>query len=177
MGKKVKITERQFNMIVESVFKEGYINEEQLDEGLKEWLMISAMLFPSLSKAGAINATKALNQSPIGKEMIMKAKEDVNKGDTYKMTQDKSEMEFNQIPTNNLEIYNLGKKIINKLSKEKLKNWVEIKHPKTGYPIEIELLLISKPDDLGDNDFKVIKEFIKWVKDNYNEDYKKIYEL
>lgn len=55
MGKKIKITEKQFNMIVESVIKEGYINEEQLDEGIKDFvaggLMALATLFGGKSMA------------------------------------------------------------------------------------------------------------------------------
>jgi hypothetical protein len=74
----------------EETIDEETIDEEILDEGLKEWLMIAAMLFPSLSKAGAVDATKALNQSQIGKEMIKQAKVDIEKGDTYSMGQDTS---------------------------------------------------------------------------------------
>ena len=55
MGKKIKITEKQFNMIVESIVKNGNINEEQLDEGLKEFvaggLMALATLFGGKSMA------------------------------------------------------------------------------------------------------------------------------
>jgi len=106
MKRKIKITEQQLNYIVENIVRKSKVNhktskakylkslrqlneetidEEILDEGVKEWVAIALMLFPSLSKAGAVEATKALNQSPIGKEMIKQAKEDVDKGDTYSM--------------------------------------------------------------------------------------------
>lgn len=106
MKRKIKITEKQLNYIVENVVRKTKVNhktskakylkslrqlneetidEEILDEGVKEWVAIALLLFPSLSKAGAVEATKALNQSPMGKEMIKKAKKDVAKGDTYNM--------------------------------------------------------------------------------------------
>lgn len=106
MKRKIKITEQQLNYIVENVVRKSKVNhktskakylkslrqlneetidEEQLEEGVKEWLMIAAMLFPSLSKAGAVAATKALNLTNQQKEMIITAKGDVDKGDTYSM--------------------------------------------------------------------------------------------
>lgn len=111
MKRKIKITEQQLNYIVENIVRKSKVNhktskakylkslrqlneetidEEILDEGVKEWVAIALMLFPSLSKAGAVEATKALNQSPMGKEMIKQAKEDIDKGDTYSMAQDTS---------------------------------------------------------------------------------------
>tara|TARA_R110002126_G_scaffold35407_3_gene108955 strand:- start:624 stop:1349 length:726 start_codon:yes stop_codon:yes gene_type:complete len=106
MKRKIKITEQQLNYIVENIVRKSKVNhktskakylkslrqlneetidEEQLEEGVKEWLMIATMLFPSLSKAGAVEATKALNLTNQQKEMIMTAKGDVDKGDTYSM--------------------------------------------------------------------------------------------
>ena len=133
MKRKIKITEQQLNYIVENIVRKSKVNhktskakylksfrqlneetidDEVLEEGVKEWLMIAAMLFPSLSKAGAVAATKALNQSPIGKEMIKQAKVDVDKGDTYSM--DKEDIE----PRHRLNIgksSNVIKDVLNKL--------------------------------------------------------------
>tara|TARA_R110000851_G_scaffold160143_4_gene303360 strand:+ start:2535 stop:3467 length:933 start_codon:yes stop_codon:yes gene_type:complete len=111
MKRKIKITEQQLNYIVENIVRKSKVNhktskakylknlrqlneetidEEVLDEGAKEWLMIAAMLFPSLSKAGAVEKTKELNLTNQQMEMIMAAKGDVDKGDTYTMAQDTS---------------------------------------------------------------------------------------
>ena len=111
MKRKIKITEQQLNYIVENIVRKSKVNhktskakylkslrqlneetieDDVLEEGAKEWLMIAAMLFPSLSKAGAVEKTKELNLSNQQMEMILAAKGDVDKGDTYSMAQDTS---------------------------------------------------------------------------------------
>ena len=125
MKRKIKITEQQLNYIVENIVRKSKVNnktskakylkslrqlneetidEEILDEGVKEWVAIALMLFPSLSKAGAVEATKALNQSPIGKEMIKQAKEDVDKGDTYSMDKEDIEPRYRILPKSDLNL-------------------------------------------------------------------------
>lgn len=133
MKRKIKITEQQLNYIVENIVRKAKVNhktskakylkslrqlneetidEEILDEGVKEWVAIALMLFPSLSKAGAVEATKALNQSPIGKEMIKQAKEDVDKGDTYSMDKEDIGPQYRINIGKNL---NIIKDVLNKL--------------------------------------------------------------
>lgn len=78
------------------------------------------------------------------------------------------------LPKVDKDTYELGKKLFNNLSKDKLDGWVDIKHPKTGYPIEIELLFVNKPNELSKGDFEVIKKFIKWVSKNHKKYYDSI---
>ena len=64
MKKKIKITEKQFNMIVESIIKKNYINEnineEQLEEGALSKVagalaILATTLFPGKSEAAAVS--------------------------------------------------------------------------------------------------------------------------
>ena len=63
MGKKIKITEKQFNMIVETIVKNNHvnenINEEQLEEGKLSQIagalaILATTLFPGKSEAAAV---------------------------------------------------------------------------------------------------------------------------
>jgi len=81
MGKKVKITKKQFNMIVESVIKEGYVNEELLDEGLKEFvaggLIALATLFGGKSMAQTSGVISPLDNDVKIINLVGYDKEDV----------------------------------------------------------------------------------------------------
>jgi hypothetical protein len=83
MGKKIKITEKQFNMIVESVIKKQYvnenINEEQLEEGKLSQIagalaILATTLFPGKSEAAAVSQMQ--KEYP---ELVQKVQSDTSK--------------------------------------------------------------------------------------------------
>lgn len=82
MGKKIKITEKQFNMIVETIVKKGYvnenINEEQLEEGKLSQIagalaILATTLFPGKSEAAAVSQMQ--KEYP---ELVQKVKADTS---------------------------------------------------------------------------------------------------
>lgn len=82
MRKKIKITERQLNMIVESIIKNENINEEQLDEGLKELVTGGLMALATLFGGKSIAQTNGFI-APMEKDvkvinLVGYNKEDVN---------------------------------------------------------------------------------------------------
>jgi hypothetical protein len=83
MGKKIKITEKQFNMIVETVIKKNYINEnineEQLEEGKLSQIagalaILATTLFPGKSEAAAVSQMQ--KEYP---ELVQKVQADTSK--------------------------------------------------------------------------------------------------
>jgi hypothetical protein len=83
MGKKIKITEKQFNMVVETVIKNKYVNEnvneEQLEEGKISQVMgalgiLAMSLFPNM-KTQAAAVSKMEKEYP---ELVQKVKADTS---------------------------------------------------------------------------------------------------
>ena len=83
MGKKIKITEKQFNMIVETIIKKDYINEnineEQLEEGKLSQIagalaILATTLFPGKSEAAAVSQMQ--KEYP---ELVQKVQADTSK--------------------------------------------------------------------------------------------------